>query len=237
MVSMLRCNINYGINALLQYQLRYQCFVAIPTMLSVFSCSLNYDICCNTNCIPEEPSLVERIEGIKDEKQSSGFLRISKMLQIQIQHITFCQSGVKIFLPKSKTDQIREGNAVFISAKGSYCPIYWLQKYINLAKLSQPNDYLFCRLFKCKIGHSAHGNLPISYTTARDSLKGHLTGIVEDKAKYGLHTLRSGVTTKAANNGVSDRMISKHGRWSSNTSRDTYIKDKPLNRFKVSRQL
>eukprot|EP00111_Clytia_hemisphaerica_P010708 TCONS_00031270-protein len=168
----------------------------------------------------------------------SGFFRISEMLQIQIQHITFCQSGVKIFLPKSKTDQIREGNTVFISAtKGSYCPIYWLQKYINLAKLSRPNDYLFCRLFKCKIGHSAHGNLPISYTTARDSLKGHLTGIVEDKAKYGLHSLRSGGATEAANNGVSDRMISKHGRWSSNTSRDTYIKDKPLNRFKVSRQL
>ena len=31
--------------------------------------------------------------------------------------------------------------------------------------------------------------------------------------------------TAAANNDVSDRSIGKHGRWSSNSSKDKYIKD------------
>ena len=42
MVSMLCCNTNYGINALLQYQLWYQCFVAKPIMVSTLCFNINY---------------------------------------------------------------------------------------------------------------------------------------------------------------------------------------------------
>ncbi|XP_057308176.1 uncharacterized protein LOC130646057 [Hydractinia symbiolongicarpus] len=41
----------------------------------------------------------------------------------------------------------------------------------------------------------------------------------------------------AANNGVTDRMISKHGRWSSSSSRDGYIKDSKSQRLSVSKDL
>ena len=167
-----------------------------------------------------------------------GFLRISEMLEIQIKDISFCEDGVKIFLPFSKTDQVREGSTVFISETFSdYCPVCWLQKYLYHSKLQKPEDFLFCRLFKCKIGHSAHGHLKISYTTARESFKLHLSNIVANTKDYGLHSLRSGGATEAANNGVTDRMISKHGRWSSNTSRNTYIKDCHKKRFNVSKSL
>ena len=42
---------------------------------------------------------------------------------------------------------------------------------------------------------------------------------------FGMHSLRSGGATAAANFGVPDRLFKKHGRWRSETAKDGYIKD------------
>ena len=74
--------------------------------------------------------------------------------------------------------------------------------------------------------------------TARESFKDHLSSIIgTDTKQCGLHSLRSRGASEAPNNGVSDRMISKHGCWSSNTSKDKYINDSHSNRFRVSNRL
>ena len=65
----------------------------------------------------------------------------------------------------------------------------------------------------------------------------HLAKIVKNTTIYSLHSLRSDGATAAANSGVSDRLIAKQGRWSSNSSRDGNIKDNPAKRFKVSESL
>ena len=66
----------------------------------------------------------------------------------------------------------------------------------------------------------------------------HLNAIeAKPKTKFGLHSLRSGGASAAANSGVSDRLIGKHGRWSSNSSRDGYIKDSKLKRLSVTKSL
>ena len=82
----------------------------------------------------------------------SGFFRISELLQIQIKNIEFTEQGIKIKIPKSKTDQLREGNIVFISKlEFKYCPTTWLEKYLRLASLrNQPDVFLVCRLSKTK---------------------------------------------------------------------------------------
>ena len=59
----------------------------------------------------------------------------------------------------------------------------------------------------------------------------------DTQSSYCLHSLRSGGASAAANNDVSDRLIGKHGRWSSNGSRDRYIKDSKAKRLKVSSSL
>ena len=59
-----------------------------------------------------------------------------------------------------------------------------------------------------------------------------LSGI--DSTKYGLHSFRSGGASEAASHGVSDRLISKHGRWSSDSARNGYIKDTKRRRLDVS---
>ena len=40
---------------------------------------------------------------------------------------------------------------------------------------------------------------------------------------YGLHSLRAGGATAAANMGVNDRLFKKHGRWKSDKVKDGYI--------------
>ena len=42
--------------------------------------------------------------------------------------------------------------------------------------------------------------------------------------KFGLHSLRSGGATSAANTVVKDRLFKKHGRWKSEKAKDGYIK-------------
>ena len=41
-------------------------------------------------------------------------------------------------------------------------------------------------------------------------------------ANYGLHSLRAGGASAAAQHGVSARLVSKQGRWSSETARNGY---------------
>ena len=55
-----------------------------------------------------------------------------------------------------------------------------------------------------------------------------------DVKKYCIHSLRSGGATIAANNGVKDRLFKRHGRWSSESAKDCYIKDSAHERLSVS---
>ena len=53
----------------------------------------------------------------------------------------------------------------------------------------------------------------------------------------GLHGLRAGGASAAAQNHVSDRLISKRGRWASEKSRDGYIRDSVQDRLSVTKNL
>ena len=54
---------------------------------------------------------------------------------------------------------------------------------------------------------------------------------------YGLHSLRSGGVSAAANLGVTDRLLLKHGRWKSARVKDNYISEDIDNLLFVSRNL
>ena len=54
---------------------------------------------------------------------------------------------------------------------------------------------------------------------------------------FGLHGLRSGGATAAANNGVSDRLFKRHGRWISERAKDGNVKDSIKSLLSVSSML
>ena len=166
----------------------------------------------------------------------SGFMRTEELLDIKIHDIQFYESHLTISIPKAKNDQLREGNVIYISALGSrYCPVSFVAGFIVAAKLCR-TSYLFCKLAKTKHGHKAHGFKKLSYSTMRRIFL-NFTKPLFPAMNLCLHGLRAGGASAAAENNVSDRMISKHGRWSSEKARDGYIRDNIKHRLEVSRKL
>lgn len=64
-----------------------------------------------------------------------------------------------------------------------------------------------------------------------------LAAIGLNKKQFGLHSLRSGGASAAANAGVPDRFFKRHGRWKSENAKDGYVKDSLDERLKVSHNL
>ena len=168
----------------------------------------------------------------------SGFLRISELIAIQIKDLKFSETHLDITIPKAKNDQMREGHIVHIARTFSqHCPVQWFSDYLEETGLSNEDEnYVICRLAKTKTGHNAHGNRPLSDSTVRDLFNRDIAPICEnlEPGSYCLHSLRSGGASAAINNGVSERLIGKHGRWKSGFSRDRYLKDNKKQRLGVT---
>lgn len=169
----------------------------------------------------------------------AGFLRFSELSNIKVKNIKFNNLSMNIYIESSKTDVYRRGNEVTIAETGGkLCPVSWMKHYLKLAGIqSKSEDYVFrsIRFYKsvgkyllCSI------NKPISYTRARELLLEVLEKVGLNSRDFGLHSLRSGGATAAAEKNVSERLIKIHGRWKSDFSRDNYIKDSVDNKLKVS---
>ena len=112
--------------------------------------------------------------------------------------------------------------------------------YLQKAKLDISNDkensLIWC-LFKTKSGHKVSKTKGISYFRIREIFKGYISEITTTLENFGLHSLRSGGASSAANNGVSDSLISKQSRWFSEKVKNGDIKDSVNKRLTVSNTL
>lgn len=172
----------------------------------------------------------------------SGFLRISELLCIQIKHIVINEEFLEITLPKSKTDQFREGHKVYVAdIEHGLSPKRIAVDYLKKTNLiHEPESFLISRLAKTKKGHRAIGKFPLSYTTVRESFLKLLKPIFQDESQlkqFCTHSMRSGGATAASNSGVSEREIDLHGRWKSKRTKNRYIKDDLEKRLKISSSL
>ena len=64
-----------------------------------------------------------------------------------------------------------------------------------------------------------------------------LKTVVGEHVNIGIHSLRAGGATVAANSNVDERCLKRHGRWKSDTAKDGYIVDSLGKRLMVSRSL
>ena len=171
----------------------------------------------------------------------SGFLRISELLAIQVKHLKFDSHHLEITIPQAKNDQMREGHIVYIKRlHTNYCPVHNLQQYLKNTNLAAKEDnYVISRLAKTKRGHNAHGTKPLADSSVREIFSRDVAPICNDieEGSYCLHSLRSGGASSAINNGVSERLIGKHGRWTSDKCRDSYLKDSKKQRLGVTASL
>jgi integrase len=172
----------------------------------------------------------------------AGFLRYSEIANLKMENINLFPSYIVVNIVSGKTDVYRRGNNVVIAkTNGKACPVSWLLRYISLAELRYDSeDFIFraIRYFKSKnVYKLINVNRSLSYTRARELLINCLTVLGLDSSKFCLHSLRSGDTTAAAANNISDRLIKEHGRWKTDFSKDGYIQDTISNQLSVSANL
>jgi len=72
---------------------------------------------------------------------------------------------------------------------------------------------------------------------AREILLEKLDILGLDKNNFGLHSLRAGGATNAANAGVSDILLKKHGRWKTDKAKDGYVREDLKSLLSVSMNL
>jgi len=171
----------------------------------------------------------------------AGFLRFSELANLRRSDLEFCNSHVSLFIQKSKTDRYRAGTHVLIArTSNNTCPVNMLEKYLSLSSIDiGSSEFIFRSLCFCKKSNSykLRGVNPLSYTRAREILLSALESVGLDKSKFGLHSLRSGGATAAASAGIQDRLFKKHGRWSSDTAKDGYVRENVKEKLSVSKNL
>lgn len=146
------------------------------------------------------------------------FFRSSELCLIRSKHVQFSSGSVTIFIEKSKTDQVREGRSVVITeTRSSSCPCDLLRAYMSKARIAvNSDDHLFRPILSSgNRKRLVSVNKSTSYSAYRDSFKKSVSDIVSDISSFSTYSTRSGRATLAANSGVSERNIQRHGRWTS----------------------
>ena len=172
----------------------------------------------------------------------SGFLRFSELANIKASNIIFHDTHVEITIESSKTDVYRQGNTVLIARTNSdLCPVRMLESYLKLSNIPfNSSEFIFRSVSFLKSKNVyvlCKNNKPLSYTRTRELLLDALSKAGFEKQKFGLHSLRSGGATQAAHNRIPERLLKAHGRWKSDLSKDSYIKENLNNRLSVTKNL
>ena len=166
----------------------------------------------------------------------AAFLRFDELAKLVRSDVEIDSEKLQLFIESSKTDKYRDGAWVVVAVTGKVtCPVNMMNRYLDKAQLSHDSP-LFCQLTRTKYGYKARAR-GLSYTRLRELVIEVFRGIVPDLARIGTHSLRSGGATAAANAGVPDRLFLRHGRWSSVSAKDGYVKDSLASRLSVSKAL
>ena len=118
------------------------------------------------------------------------------------------------------------------------CPVAMLERYFSMAALpKQSKLHLFRGIVVTRSGKRLRSQGSLSYTRLWELFLSKLSQLGFDPKQYGLHSLRSGGASAAANAGVPDRLFKRHGRWRSESAKDGYVKDSVSALLSVSESL
>ena len=116
---------------------------------------------------------------------------------------------MKIYIVRSKTDQLRQGDEVVVARTNSAtCPVAMLEKYMARTKTAWDDQrFLFRPIQKSRKGEALTNSGYFSYTCLRDLFKRKLIDLGYQPGEFGLHSLRVGGATAAANAGLPDSLF------------------------------
>ena len=169
----------------------------------------------------------------------SAFLRYDELSRLRCSDIVFSEGSMKVHITSSETDQYRLGNSVLVARTSSAtCPVAMLERYFAAAGLHiTSKEKLFRGIVHKKSGECLRTSGGLSYTRMRELFLKRIAELGYDSKRFGLHSLRAGGASAAANAGVPDRLFKRHGRWKSETAKDGYVKDSLSSLLSVSKKL
>ena len=136
-------------------------------------------------------------------------------------------------------DQLGKGDEVAIAQTGNItCPVAILETYMLRTGVAWNEERLLFRpIYKTGKTEKLRESGSISYSCLRDLFRKKLRELDYDPDKFGLHSLRAGSPTAAANDGVPDCLFKRHGHWKTDSGKDGYIEDSVKQRLTVSQQI
>ncbi|XGW11560.1 hypothetical protein V3C99_012776 [Haemonchus contortus] len=144
-----------------------------------------------------------------------AFLRISETANVQKKHVQDKGQGVWwLFIPKSKTDQLKRGTTTAFKVAGAHKSLW--DQFMNQSLHKTGDHYLF---------GSTSG-------PATDALRKRINSTLHSAGLHhkGLtpHSFRGGAATAALRRGVNQEDIKRVGRWKSTSSMLHYLEPTPI---------
>ena len=205
---------------------------------------------------PKEPLSVDTVCRIADHYISSsslavirflfillvgfaGFFRMDEIRNLSVKDVSICSEYMSVFIPKRKNDQYREGHTSLLArSHKATCPVSITERLIKLLPLSsESSSPLVRRIVKSKSKEYFHVSKGISYTTLREEFRKYVTPFVDDIARYGTHSIKSGAASNPSCRNVSADLLDMHAGWKCANSKNRYIKHTVNDRLKVARSI
>lgn len=152
-----------------------------------------------------------------------GALRRSELAAVKVENLEFIAQGIILTLPRSKTDQTGQGRKIGIPrGRGRICPVMAVNEWI--VQSGADAGALFRGVTK---GGMISGN-KLSDRAIADIIKHYARKAGLNPEKYSGHSLRSGLTTSAAQHGISSWKIRQQTGHKSDVMLARYIRDGDL---------
>jgi site-specific recombinase XerD len=148
----------------------------------------------------------------------AGAFRRSELVALDCEDIEESETGLKVTIRRSKTDQEGEGATIAIVRGAICCPVAAVRAWRDAAGIS--TGALFCSIKKGgKIGTR------LSAQSVADIVKAHAENVGLDPALFAGHSLRSGFLTSAAKRGASIFKMMDQSRHRSVETLRGYVRD------------
>ena len=165
--------------------------------------------------------------------------RYNCLSKLRVTHLFFYEDGLLVNFPSSKTDQLRQGQPVFIGriAGSAFCPVLLLKAYtlrIQYEAFRQNalpfSGFLFPAI-RSQRGVSILLTSAFSSQAALKAFRDLLEDLgVTNPRSFTLHSGRRGGATAAAMNGCDFLSIKRQGRWRSDACPQLYIDEANMRR-------
>lgn len=153
----------------------------------------------------------------------AGCLRRSELVAIDAEHLEETADGLRLLIPRSKTDA--EGGGVWVDLLRAQrwpelCPVRALREWLAAAGIAAGPVFRSVRPKGSAHASAAEGAAPplggrLSAGSVDAIVKWAAGQCGFDRSRFGGHSLRAGKATYLADQGKPATLIAKHGRWKS----------------------